>query len=66
MTQASYIELTYWDLAMTASLILINGLLSIAFRLGLTKTLFVAAFRMAVQLMAIGFVLKFIFTQTSA
>jgi len=65
MTQASYITLSYWDLAMAASLILINGLLSIAFRLGLERTLIVAALRMTVQLMAIGFVLKFIFTQTS-
>ncbi len=66
MTQTSYIALTYWDLAMAASLILINGGLSIAFRLGIERTLFIAAVRMAVQLMAVGFVLKFIFTQTSA
>ncbi|HDO51302.1 MAG TPA: ABC transporter permease, partial [Rhizobiales bacterium] len=39
MTQTSYIALTYWDLAMAASLILINGLLSFAFRLGLERTL---------------------------
>ena len=65
MSQNSYIALTYWDMAMAASLILINGLLSVAFRLGLERTLLVAALRMTVQLMAIGFVLKFIFTQTS-
>lgn len=65
MTQSSYIALTYWDMAMAASLILINGALSVAFRLGLERTLFIAAARMTVQLMAVGFVLKFIFTQTS-
>lgn len=65
MTQASYIALSYWDLVFAAALILINGLLSFAFRLGLERTLFIAAARMTVQLMAIGFVLKFIFTQTS-
>jgi len=65
MTQSSYIALTYWDIAMAASLILINGLLSFAFRLGLERTLIIAALRMSVQLIAIGFVLKFIFIQTS-
>ncbi|MFQ5626716.1 MAG: ABC transporter permease, partial [Methyloligellaceae bacterium] len=65
MSQTSYIALTYWDLAMAAALILINGLLSVAFRLGLERTLFIAAIRMTVQLMAVGFVLKFIFAQTS-
>jgi len=65
MTQSGYIVLTYWDIAMAASLILINGLLSFVFRLGLERTLLIAALRMSVQLMAIGFVLKFIFIQTS-
>lgn len=65
MTQTSYIALSYWDLALAATLILINGLLSVAFRLGLERTLFINAVRMTVQLMAIGFVLKFIFVQTS-
>lgn len=66
MSQAGYIALSYWDMAMAASLILINGALSVAFRLGLERTLFIAAARMTVQLMAVGFVLKFIFSQTSA
>lgn len=65
MTQSGYIALSYWDLAMAAALILINGLLSVVFRLGLERTLLIAALRMTVQLMAIGFVLKFIFAQTS-
>lgn len=65
MIQESYIALSYWDLAFAATLILINGLLSLAFRLGLERTLLIAAVRMTVQLMAIGFVLKFVFGQTS-
>lgn len=65
MNQASYVALSYWDLALAATLILINGALSIVFRLGIERTLFIAAIRMTIQLMAIGFVLKFIFAQTS-
>ena len=66
MSPSSYIVLSYWDLAMAASLILINGVLSVVFRLGIERTLIIAAIRMTVQLMAIGFVLKFIFAQSSA
>jgi putative ABC transport system permease protein len=66
MTQVSYVTLTYWDMALAATLILLNGVISMAFRLGLEKTLLFAAVRMSIQLMAIGFVLKFIFAQTSA
>jgi len=65
MTGAGYIELSYFDLVLAAALILINGLLSVAFRLGLERTLALNAARMVVQLGAIGFVLKFIFAQTS-
>ena len=65
MTAVNYIALTHWDLALAAMLILINGLLSVAFRLGLERTLLIAAVRMTAQLMAVGFVLKFIFSQTS-
>ena len=61
-----YIALTYWDLALAACLILLNGALSIAFNLGLERTLFINTLRMVVQLGAVGFVLKFIFAQTSA
>lgn len=65
MSNTGYIALSYWDLAMAASLIAINGMLSVYFKLGLERTLLIAALRMTVQLMAIGFVLKFIFAQTS-
>ncbi len=61
----SYVQLSLWDLALAASLVLLNGGLSLAFSLGLERTLAWAMLRMAVQLGAIGFVLKFIFAQTS-
>lgn len=63
--QTSYLALSYWDLVLAAVLILLNGAISIYFRLGIERTLFIAAARMTIQLMAIGFVLKFIFAQTS-
>jgi len=61
----NYISLSYWDLALASILILANGMISIRFRLGLEKTLLVNTVRMLVQLSLIGFVLKFIFVQTS-
>jgi putative ABC transport system permease protein len=61
----SYVPLTPRDLVLAAALILVNAGLSFAFRLGLERSLFIAAARMVVQLGLIGFVLKFIFAQTS-
>lgn len=60
-----YINLTFFDLALASLLILINGGISLALGLGLERTLFINTVRMTVQLVAIGFVLKFIFMQTS-
>ena len=61
----SYISLSYWDLALAAVLILANGLISLWFRLGLEKSLLINTTRMLVQLSLIGFILKFIFAQSS-
>ena len=61
----SYIPLSYFDLAAASLLIFINGALSLAFRLGIERTLAINTVRMVAQLSAIGFVLKFIFAQTS-
>jgi putative ABC transport system permease protein len=52
-------------LAIAASLILLNGAISLAFRLGLERTMAIAAVRMVVQLAAVGLVLKLIFEATS-
>jgi putative ABC transport system permease protein len=61
----SYVALTPLDLVLAAALVLVNAALSFAFRLGLERSLAIAAARMVVQLALIGYVLKFIFAQTS-
>ncbi len=62
---AEYIELSYWDLALASIFILLNGALSIAFRLGLAKKLFIVTIRMIVQLSIVAFLLKAIFAISS-
>ncbi|MEM1415456.1 MAG: ABC transporter permease [Myxococcota bacterium] len=52
------------DLALAATLVLVAGALSLALRLGLVRSLAVAALRMATQLALIGFVLEWIFART--
>lgn len=59
----TYIALSPVDLAAAAVLLVINGLISLAFRLGLEKTLALAVVRMVVQLGTIGFVLRFVFAE---
>lgn len=61
--QPGYIVIGYGQLALAALLIGINLALSIGFRLGLERTLAVASLRMVVQLLLIGFVLEWLFTQ---
>jgi len=61
----TYVTLSYWDLVLAACLIVVNGALSVAYRLGIERQLMIATLRMCVQLGAIGFILKFIFAQTS-
>ncbi|SIO45100.1 putative ABC transport system permease protein [Singulisphaera sp. GP187] len=56
-----YLELSYLQVALAASLILINGAISAALRLGLGRRLIVAAFCTVVQLLLIGLVLQGIF-----
>ena len=59
-------SLSLLTLCIAAGLLLLQAALSVAFRLGLEKTLAIAAVRMVAQLALIGFVLKFVFEQTSA
>jgi putative ABC transport system permease protein len=59
--QAEYIVLTPWQIALAASLILINGAISVALRLGMERLLLVASLRTVVQLLLIGLVLHQIF-----
>ena len=56
-----YIPLQWWQVALAATLILINGLISILLRLRLERQLSIAAVRTVLQLLAIGYVLKYIF-----
>ena len=62
---ASYIALSYWDLAVASVLILIDAALSIIFGLRIHRSLLVAAIRMTVQLALVGLVLTFLFAVVS-
>jgi putative ABC transport system permease protein len=55
------IQLTPWDLAIAAILLIIPAAISIALKLGLEKRLGVASLRTVVQLAFIGFVLEWVF-----
>jgi putative ABC transport system permease protein len=57
----NYQNLSVTDLAIAAALILINGLLSVVLKLGLGRQLLVAAVRSVVQLLAIGYLLGWVF-----
>lgn len=61
----NYIDLSYFDLALAAGFILINGLVSIAFKLGLAQKLFFVSLRMVVQLLLVGLLLNWIFSVSS-
>ena len=61
----TYTSLGISDLAIAASLMLINAAISFAFRLNLEKTLAIATTRMVVQLALVGLVLRLIFEATS-
>jgi len=55
------IELSAWQLSVAVSLILISAAISAALRLGLGQRLLLAAVRTMVQLLLIGYVLKWLF-----
>ena len=61
----SYVPLSAIDLIIAATLILLNGAISIAYGLKLEKSLAIASLRMIVQLAVVALVLKFIFAQNS-
>ncbi|HEX6199681.1 MAG TPA: iron export ABC transporter permease subunit FetB [Thermoanaerobaculia bacterium] len=62
MQGGGYIELTYLQVAAAALLILVNGGISVALKLGLERRLFVAALRTVVQLLLVGLVLQWVFS----
>lgn len=58
-----YIALDYGQLALAVLLILVNLGISLALSLGLERSLFIATVRSVVQLLLIGFVLEWLFSQ---
>lgn len=62
----NYIAIGYGQLALAALLILVNVALSVGLRLGLGRSLLIGSLRMVVQLLLIGYVLEWLFTQENA
>jgi putative ABC transport system permease protein len=62
---ASYIALNYWELGAASVFVFMNAGLSLIFRLGVHRSLSVAAIRMAVQLALVGLVLTTLFSVVS-
>jgi putative ABC transport system permease protein len=60
-----YIQLSASQVALATLLILISGALSLYFRLGMTKPLWIASVRTLVQLFLMGFLLQWIFQAQS-
>jgi putative ABC transport system permease protein len=61
---SDYVQLHYWQVGIAALLMLISGGISLVLGLGLERRLLVASIRTVVQLLLIGLVLRWIFTQT--
>lgn len=57
-----YHNLTAFEVATAAGLILVNGLISLALKLGLERNLLIASVRTVVQLLLIGYLLGWIFS----
>jgi putative ABC transport system permease protein len=62
---SGYLALSYWDIALAAVFLVLNGVLSLALNLGLERQLTIAAIRMIIQLLLVGIVLKAIFAISS-
>jgi putative ABC transport system permease protein len=59
--QADYIPLSYPQLAIATSLVLVSGAISLVLQLGLERRLILASVRTVVQLLLIGLVLRWVF-----
>lgn len=57
----SYQPLSYWQVGLAASLLVVNGAVSLVLRLGLGRQLLVAGVRLVVQLLLLGLVLQWVF-----
>ena len=63
---ASTIELSAFDLCVASFLVLLTGGVSVLLRLGLEKRLAIAALRTVVQLLLVGYILRFVFSWNQA
>ena len=61
----NYVPLSFLDLVLAATLVLVNAAVSLAFGLRMERTLALSAIRMVVQLALVALVLRWIFAQTS-
>jgi putative ABC transport system permease protein len=61
----TYVPLTVFDLGLAALLLIMTAALSLAFRLGLERSIATSAVRMCVQLGVVAFVLKLVFESGS-
>ena len=61
----TYIQLSYSDLILPALLVVMDGALSLALQLKLERQLAIAALRMVLQLVLVGYVLSFLFAAVS-
>ena len=57
-----YLELSSFRVGLATLLILVNGAISLALRLGLHRMLGIAALRTVVQLLLVGLVLQWVFS----
>jgi len=62
---SGYVSLTYLDLVLASSFLVLNGALSLWLKLGLERKLAIAAARMIVQLLLVGLLLKSLFAVVS-
>ncbi len=57
----TYVELTYWEVAFAAMLIVSNAVISIVLQLRIERLLILASFRTIIQLLLVGMVLESVF-----
>ena len=62
---SDYVSLTYLDLVLASSFLVLNGALSLWLKLGLERKLAIASARMIVQLLLVGLLLKSLFAVVS-
>lgn len=60
---ANYLSVTGWDLAIATVLVIVAGGVSLALRLSLERRLALAALRTVIQLLLVGYILRWIFAR---